>query len=164
MESDKLTGKLARWALILQEYDFQIVHRSGVANLDADGLNRNPYTTQEDDIGAMWHGEIDEEMVPDPEVEDGGLDQRDVHDDALVLEFLRTNHPEADGLAERVVQIVKIALCKYGLHNGHLEDWDIQVPWLAMEYRFSRQASMTSFSPYFLMYGQRPRLVGIDSL
>ncbi|OAE22403.1 hypothetical protein AXG93_3675s1000 [Marchantia polymorpha subsp. ruderalis] len=64
MESDKLTGKLARWALILQEYDFQVVHRPGVANLDADGLSRNPCTSQEDDTGARWHGEVDEEMVP----------------------------------------------------------------------------------------------------
>jgi hypothetical protein len=44
MESDKLTGKLARWALILQKYDFQVVHRLGVANLDADGLRQNPCT------------------------------------------------------------------------------------------------------------------------
>ncbi|CAM6127310.1 unnamed protein product [Calypogeia fissa] len=46
MESSKLTGKLARWALILQEYDFQVVHRAGVANLDADGLSQNPCTSQ----------------------------------------------------------------------------------------------------------------------
>ncbi len=42
MESDKLTRKLAWWALILQEYDFQVVHRPGVANLHANGLSRNP--------------------------------------------------------------------------------------------------------------------------
>ncbi len=42
MQSNKLMGKLARWALILQKYDFQVVHRHGVANLDVDGLNRNP--------------------------------------------------------------------------------------------------------------------------
>ncbi len=45
MESDKLTGKLAWWAFILQEYDFQVVHRPRIANLDADGLNRNPCTS-----------------------------------------------------------------------------------------------------------------------
>jgi hypothetical protein len=45
MESDKLMGKLARWALILQEYDFQVVHRPIVANLDANGLNQNPCTS-----------------------------------------------------------------------------------------------------------------------
>jgi hypothetical protein len=63
MESDKLTGKLARWALILQEYDFHMVHKPGVANHDANGLNRNPCISQEDNTGARWHGEVDEEMV-----------------------------------------------------------------------------------------------------
>jgi len=63
MESDKLTRKLARWALILQEYDFQMVHRPGITNLDADGLSWNPCTSQEDNTGARWHGEVDEEMV-----------------------------------------------------------------------------------------------------
>ncbi len=48
------------------------------------------------------------------------------------------DHPEADGLAKRVVQTVKRALRKYGLQKGHLGDWDIQSPWLAMGYRFSR--------------------------
>ncbi|OAE22432.1 hypothetical protein AXG93_2381s1280 [Marchantia polymorpha subsp. ruderalis] len=68
------------------------------------------------------------------------------------------DHPEADGLAERVVQTVKRALRKYGLQKGHLGDWDIQLPWLAMGYRFSRQASLASFSPYFLLYGRDPDL------
>jgi hypothetical protein len=40
------------------------VHRPEVANLDADGLSRNPCTSQEDNTRARWHGEVDEEMVP----------------------------------------------------------------------------------------------------
>jgi hypothetical protein len=125
MESDKLTRKLARWAFILQEYDFQVVHKLGVTNLDADGLSRNPCTSQEDNTRARGHGEVDEEMVlgwhastflcllgvdsnmeghvtsyssqrvdgqsSDPEVGDGSTSHHDVHDDTLVLEFLRTN-------------------------------------------------------------------------
>jgi len=39
------------------------VHKPGVTNLDADGLNQNPYTSQEDNTGARWHGEVDEKMV-----------------------------------------------------------------------------------------------------
>jgi hypothetical protein len=68
------------------------------------------------------------------------------------------NHPEANGLVERVVQIVKRPLRKYGLQKGHLGDWDIQSPWLAMGYQFSCQASLASFLPYFLLYGRNPDL------
>ncbi len=125
MESDKLTGKLARWAFILQEYGFQVVHKPEVTNLDADGLSRNPCTSQEDNTRVKWHGEVDEEMVSgwhasaflcllvvdssmeghvtsyfsqrvngqslDHEVRDGSIGHHDVHDDTLVLEFLRTS-------------------------------------------------------------------------
>ena len=65
------------------------------------------------------------------------------------------DHLEADGLAERMVQIVKRALRKYGLQRGHTGDWDLQLPWLAMGYRFSKQASLASFSPYFLLYDRK---------
>jgi hypothetical protein len=64
MESDKLTGKLARWALLLQEYDFEVVHRAGITNLDADGLSCNPSPSDEDLTGARWHGDCDREAVP----------------------------------------------------------------------------------------------------
>ena len=68
------------------------------------------------------------------------------------------DHPEADGLAERVVQTVKRGLRKYGLIHGNHRDWDLKLPWIAMGYRFSRQASLSSFSPYQLLYGREPVL------
>jgi hypothetical protein len=68
------------------------------------------------------------------------------------------DHPEADGLAERIVQTVKRALRKYGLQIGHVSDWNLQLPWLAMGYRFSKQASLASFSPYMLLFGREPEL------
>ena len=63
MESDKLTGKLAKWALLLQEYDFEVVHRAGITNMNADGLSRNPSPSDEDLTGAMWHENYDREAV-----------------------------------------------------------------------------------------------------
>jgi hypothetical protein len=64
MESDKLTGKLARWALMLMEYDFKVVHRAGLVNMDADGLSRNPIPSQADATGARWHVEEGEDSLP----------------------------------------------------------------------------------------------------
>jgi hypothetical protein len=80
--------------------------------------------------------------------------------DKLLIDHrtMSRDHPEANGLVERVVQTVKRALHKYGLQKGHLGDWDIQSPWLAMGYRLSRQASLASFSLYFLLYGRDSNL------
>ena len=37
------TGKLARWALQLQQYDFDIIHQPGKSHRNADALSRLPY-------------------------------------------------------------------------------------------------------------------------
>jgi hypothetical protein len=64
MESNKLTGKLARWALMMMEYDFNVVHRAGLVNMDADALSRNPVSSQADATGARWHVEEGEDSLP----------------------------------------------------------------------------------------------------
>ena len=56
MTNDKLTGKVARWALILQEYDFDVVHKAGTAHLDTDGISRNPAISSTDNSGARQDG------------------------------------------------------------------------------------------------------------
>jgi hypothetical protein len=63
MESNGLIGKLSRWAFILQEYDFNVLHRASRVNQDANGLNWNPGSNKEDIIGACWHGDVDLEVV-----------------------------------------------------------------------------------------------------
>ena len=37
------TGRLARWSLLLQQYDFEIVYRPGKEHGNADSLSRRPY-------------------------------------------------------------------------------------------------------------------------
>ena len=39
------SGRLMRWSLILQQYDFEIVHRPGLSNGNADALSRREYDT-----------------------------------------------------------------------------------------------------------------------
>jgi hypothetical protein len=64
MESNRLTRKLAKWAFILQEYDFDIIHKLGKVNQDVNGLNWNPSSNNKDTTGACWHGDVDLEVVP----------------------------------------------------------------------------------------------------
>lgn len=40
MQTNKTASKLARWSLLLQEYDFKVRHTSGVLNTNADCLSR----------------------------------------------------------------------------------------------------------------------------
>ena len=59
-----LTSKRAKWALLFEDYNFEVVHRVGITNLDADGISRNWSPSDEDLTGAMWHGGCDLEAVP----------------------------------------------------------------------------------------------------
>lgn len=43
LKKKDLTPKVARWAMLLQEFDFDIEHRSGSAMRHVDALSRNPY-------------------------------------------------------------------------------------------------------------------------
>ena len=42
LSAQKMEGRLCRWALALQEFDFEIRYRSGVENTNADVLSRKP--------------------------------------------------------------------------------------------------------------------------
>lgn len=47
LQTAKHTSRLERWALKLQEYCFQIIHRPGKSNCVADALSRRPYLDEE---------------------------------------------------------------------------------------------------------------------
>jgi hypothetical protein len=49
---------------MLMEYDFKVVHRAGLVNMDVDGLNCNPIPSQADATGARWHVEDGEDSLP----------------------------------------------------------------------------------------------------
>ena len=46
-------GRLARWSLLLQQYDFEVKHHSGTANANADALYRRPYAISSLSISAF---------------------------------------------------------------------------------------------------------------
>jgi hypothetical protein len=65
------------------------------------------------------------------------------------------DHPQADGLVKRMVQTCKKGLWKICLIRNK-EDWDLALPYIAMGYRMSKHASLSHFSPYFLLFGRHP--------
>ena len=79
--------------------------------------------------------------------------------DEGLIDHRRTSrdHPQADGLAERMVQTVKIALTKFCLEHNKLH-WDDALPYIALGYRTSKQEALSKYSPYFLLYGREPLL------
>ena len=103
MTTEKLTGKLARWSLLLQEYDFTVEHRKGIDNTNADCLSRYPLPSDADAPLMDWSkGEI---MAPaaflarmvdtDPTPPE---EEKDIWQDIPVLIFLQT-HKYAQGLS-----------------------------------------------------------------
>eukprot|EP00798_Chlamydomonas_sp_ICE-L_P019032 gene19032-biopygen27898 len=50
--SANATGAIARWACMLQSFDFDIMHRPGAQHGNADALSRFPSPTAEDNTGA----------------------------------------------------------------------------------------------------------------
>jgi hypothetical protein len=59
-----LTAQYARWALALQNYDFDVVHRPGPLHQNADALSRSPRLDDFDGSGARLNEEDD--PVPPP--------------------------------------------------------------------------------------------------
>ena len=52
--TQKLTGKLARWSLLLREYDFTVKYQAGTANTNADCLSRYLFPSAADAPVLDW--------------------------------------------------------------------------------------------------------------
>jgi len=48
MTNNKFTCKLAPWVLILQEYEFKVIHQPSITHQNVDTMLRKPFTTSED--------------------------------------------------------------------------------------------------------------------
>jgi len=83
-------------------------------------------------------------------------DFQDLLDHALI-NHQRTlrDHPQADGLEERMIQTCKKGLWKICL-TMNKEDWDLALLYIAMGYRMSKHASLSHFFFYFLLFGRHP--------
>ena len=66
------TGRLGRWALLLQQYNFEIIHPPGCQNGNADALSRRPYPNT-NSLNALQQSDseidkIHEKQRKDPEL------------------------------------------------------------------------------------------------
>jgi hypothetical protein len=52
MTNDKLINKLDDWTIILQEYEFKVIHQPGITHQNANTMSRRPLTTFEDFLEA----------------------------------------------------------------------------------------------------------------
>jgi hypothetical protein len=97
--------------------------------------------------------------APAEVVTDGGGEFAGEFDQLLTSCFIdhrvtSPHHPQANGLAERIVQVVKRGLRKLCESKGTAQ-WDVELPWVALGYRCSKQSS-TGFSPYELLFARQP--------
>ncbi len=53
MTNDKVTCKLTRWVLILQEYEFKVIHQPGITHQNVDTMSQKPLTTFENFLETM---------------------------------------------------------------------------------------------------------------
>ena len=105
MSANHQAGRLARWVLRLQEFDFTIRHKPGKANTNVDALSRLPNDTfviQPSDVPILAVGpdtialptrdEIRQQQVTDPLLHD-------------VLDFLK--HPQTREASPEVKQVLR---------------------------------------------------------
>ena len=99
MQTNKTTGKLARWSLLLQEYDMTVIHKRGVLNTNADCLSRYPQqSTGKEPTLPDW-SKGDYNLTPSTALAFMAIDtidhsqllQSDIWEDTPVLHFLRTH-------------------------------------------------------------------------
>ncbi len=97
------TARLARWAIYLQAYDFDIEHRAGIKNSNADYISRPVLA-----LTRSRKKQINE-ILDTNEEEDNTSKTLDVHEDLSLMRYLRTGR-HADGIAKKhVKRIEKLA-------------------------------------------------------
>ena len=91
------TGRLARWALLLQQYDFEIVHRSGKSNGNADALSRREYYSV---LAALDTSGVQTDRIKDLQRKDPAL--------ADIIEYLEFEDlPEDSKAAKKLLYTIE---------------------------------------------------------
>jgi hypothetical protein len=119
-------------------------------------VNKEPDTV----AYAFLHNVLARYAAPGQVVSDNGAEWQGAFEQLLadcLIDHCTTSpaHPQANGQAEKAVDIVKQALRKMCLQRHKLDDWDSDVAWLSLGYRCSPHSS-TGFAPYELLFARKP--------
>jgi hypothetical protein len=93
------------------------------------------------DNGPEWEGEFEDFC------EKAGIRRK----------FTSPGRPQANGMAERMVQVCKKSLRRYVAALTDVTQWSSKLQFIAMSYRFTVQGSIR-MSPYRLVFGRDPAL------
>ena len=86
------TGRLARWALLLQQHNFEIIHRPGCQNGNAVALSRRPYPTT--NLNALQQSEPETDKIREK--------QRKAPELSEIMDYIQDDIvPSNDARAER---------------------------------------------------------------
>ena len=97
MKIQKLTGKLAWWSLLMQEYDFTVIHRAGTDNANAECLIRYPRTSTDNATTLnKKRGEVllvvtCLVLMVQPKADAVRAEEKEFWEDVEVLRFLQTH-------------------------------------------------------------------------
>ena len=103
------TGRLARWSIYLQGYDFEIVHKKGSAHTNVDALSRPPVPMEIKEVMSM-------KMVEEDELSVKNLDP---YDNEALLYYLKHRRHQ-DGLSRKQVRRVENVEQHFKLEDDEL--------------------------------------------
>ena len=123
MKTNKdIVGRLARWSLYLQIYDFEIIHRKGLSHTNVDVLSRPVLLASENEC----FEEIEEQEFVQP----------DPYEDETLIYFLKfARYP--NGCSKKQIKRIKKIIQHYKLVNDELRyrklinidsDFDLIIP------------------------------------
>ena len=101
LNSANLSSKFARWAMVIQELDLTITHRSGKSNRVADALSRSPVSPVE--VLQVETTSVDTSTPP----AESDIVKLQCHDEefTIILQFLENGNVPED---QRLVQYLKV--------------------------------------------------------
>ena len=108
MDINEPTGRLARWSIYLQAYNFKIIHRAGIKHTNADAMSR------------IYNMEfIDENIENNIDYSQKSLD---IWEDASLLHYLKTGK-YSNGSSKKQIKRIKDKSIHYKLDSDNDKIW-----------------------------------------